>query len=89
MTRTYDTDYMVNYDKARRDERMAMQKRIDEALGKEEPKKVEVKSFKKGDRVNHPKYGIGTVFAVKGVFVTVKYGKEKKQFNANFLELVA
>ncbi len=87
MTREYSKEYMVDYDRKRREERLAMQKRIDKALGKEEPKKAEFKTFKKGDQVNHPKYGIGTVFKQEGNFVTVKYGKEKKQFLSNFLEL--
>lgn len=87
MTTRYSTEYLVNYDKARRDEAMRQEKAIRQALGYEEEKKPEVKTFKKGDKVNHPKYGVGTVFATKGVFVTVKYGKEKKQFLANFLEL--
>jgi hypothetical protein len=86
MTTRYSTEYLVNYDKARRDEAIRMNKAMNEALGIEEEKKPEVKSFKKGDKVNHPKYGVGTVFATKGAFVTVKYGKEKKQFLANFLE---
>jgi hypothetical protein len=87
MTIEYSKEYMVDYDRARREERLAMQKRIDKALGKEEPKKAKFKTFKKGDQVNHPKYGIGTVFKQEGNFVTVKYGKEKKQFLSNFLEL--
>ena len=33
MTREYSKEYMVDYDRARREERLAMQKRIDKALG--------------------------------------------------------
>lgn len=34
MTREYSKEYMVDYDRARREERLEMQHRIDEALGK-------------------------------------------------------
>ena len=41
MTTRYSTEYLVNYDKARRDEAIRMNKAMNEALGIEEEKKPE------------------------------------------------
>ena len=45
MTTKYSTEYLVNYDKARRDEAIRMNKAMNEALGIEEEKKQFLANF--------------------------------------------
>jgi hypothetical protein len=53
----------------------------------EKPVEIKINQFAKGQKVNNPKYGIGTVKSQNGLMVTVKFEKEVKKMNANFLTL--